>query len=86
VFHVLAKEEKRACIYIDIYSTQSLAEFTNQLASAILNTFPQSISIGKKFINLIKGLNPVISYDALTGTPEVSLAYNQPQQNEYSLK
>jgi AAA+ ATPase superfamily predicted ATPase len=86
VFHSIAKEKSSECIYIDIYATQTLAEFTNYLTSAILNTFPQSISPGKKFINLIKGLNPVISYDALTGTPEVSFVFSQQKQNEYTLK
>ena len=86
VFYYLNKERSRECIYIDIYATQSLPEFTNQLASAILTAFPQSISIGKKFINLIKGLNPTISYDALTGAPEISFSFSQPRQYEYSLK
>jgi hypothetical protein len=86
VFYYLNKEKSRECIYIDIYATQSLAEFTNQLASAILRAFPQSISIGKKFINLIKGLNPTISYDALTGAPEISFSFREPKQYEYSLK
>ncbi len=86
VFHALNREGKTACIYIDIYASQSLPEFTNQLASAILNAFPQSVSPGKKFINLIRGLNPVISYDPLTGAPEVSFGFNRPLQNEYSLK
>jgi len=86
VFYYLNKEKRRECIYIDIYATQSLREFTNQLASAILRAFPQSLSIGKKFINLIKGLNPTISYDALTGAPEISFSFNEPKQYEYSLK
>jgi len=86
VFYYLNKERSRECIYIDIYATQSLPEFTNQLASAILTAFPHSISIGKKFINLIKGLNPTISYDALTGAPEISFSFSQPKQYEYSLK
>ncbi len=86
VFYYLIKEKSRECIYIDIYATQSLPEFTNQLASAIMRAFPQSISIGKKFINLIKGLNPTISYDALTGAPEISFSFSQPKQYEYSLR
>jgi len=86
VFHFFNKDKNRECIYTDIYATQSLPEFTNQLASAILTTFPQSISIGKKFINLIKGLNPSVSYDGLTGAPEISFSFSQPRQYEYSLQ
>jgi len=86
VFNSLGKEKKWVCIYVDIYATQSLAELTNQVASAILKTFPQNNSIGKKFINLIKGFSPVISYDHLTGTPEIAFSYSQANQYEYSLK
>jgi len=86
VFSKLNKEKGWTCIYVDIYATQSLAEFTNQLASAILNTFPQSQNIGKRFINLIKGFSPTISYDPLTGVPEISLSYAQAKQYEHSLK
>ena len=86
VFNTLAKEKKWTGIYVDIYATQSLAEFTDQLASAILETFPQKNSIGKKFINFIKGFGPVISYDALTGVPQISFSYSEPKQYENSLK
>ena len=85
VFNKLGKDKNRKCIYVDIYATQSLAEFTNYLASAILHAFPEKDSIGKKFINLIKGFNPVITYDGLTGVPEITLTYAQPRQYEYSL-
>ncbi|RLD24922.1 MAG: ATP-binding protein [Bacteroidetes bacterium] len=86
VFNKLKRDKAVECIYLDIYATQSLSEFTNQIASAILQAFPKNNSIGKKFINLIKGLSPIISYDALTGAPEISFTYAQPKQYEYSLK
>ena len=85
-FNALEKNKNWECIYVDIYATQNLAEFTNQMASAILKKFPQNKSIGKKFIDLIKGFSPVISYDALTGNPEISFNYAQEKQYEHSLK
>jgi hypothetical protein len=85
-FNLLSKEKDVVCIYIDIYATQNLNDFTNQLASVILKTFPENKSIGKKFIKMIRGFAPVLSYDPLTGTPNVSLAYSQVNQPEHSLK
>ncbi len=85
-FETLKQDSNWQTIYIDIYATQSLSEFTNQLASAILKTFPQNRSIGKKFIDFIKGLSTSISYDPLTGAPEISFNYNQAKQYEHSLK
>lgn len=86
VFQLLKKEKNIECIYVDIYATQSLHEFTNELASAILNAFPQNLPLGKKFLNFLKSLNPTISYDQFTGAPEVKLAFNQQKQDDYSLK
>jgi len=86
LFATLQKQKTHSCIYVDIYATQSLSEFTNQLASAILNEFPKNKSVGSKFLDFIKGLSPVISYDAFTGVPQVSFSYAQTKQYEYSLK
>ena len=84
-FHSLAKDKKVTCIYIDIYATQNLSEFTNQLASIILKTFPKSKRIGKEFLKMIKNFAPVFSYDPLTGMPNVSLSFSQSNQPQHSL-
>ncbi len=86
LFKTLEKDKNVECIYLDIYATQTLNDFTNQLASAIFNAFLQNKSLGKKFLEFIKNFNPVVSYDALTGVPEISLSYSEIVQKEYSLK
>lgn len=85
-FSQLANSKKIACIYVDIFATQNLKQFTNQLATAIYNRFPQNKSIGAKLFNLIKLLRPVISYDPLDGTPELSLDLSQPKQFENTIQ
>jgi len=85
-FNTLAKDKSMVCIYVDIYATQNLSDFTNQMASVILKTFPQNKHIGKEFIKMIKGFAPVFSYDPLTGLPNVSLSFTQTNQPEHSLK
>jgi uncharacterized protein len=86
VFDVLSKNKKIAALYVDIYSTSSLKEFTNTLATAIYNKFPERRGIGKKIIDAIKALRPVISYDGFTGSPEVSLDFAQPKQYEKTIQ
>jgi len=86
VFDLLKSKKKINCIYADIYATQSLRDFTNQLGSAIMKTFPEQKSIGKKFMQFIKGLKPVISFDTLTNQPQLSFDYSQPKQYEQSLE
>lgn len=81
VFYIL-KGKKTVSLYIDIYATQNLKEFTNQLANAIYQVFPEKQSIGKRFWEAIKLLRPIISADEITGTPQLSLDITQPKQFE----
>jgi AAA+ ATPase superfamily predicted ATPase len=48
VFYLL-KRKKTECIYLDIYATQNLKDFTNELANSIYQAFPTQKSMGKKF-------------------------------------
>jgi len=86
VFHHLANSKKTACIYVDIFSTKSLKEFTNQLATAVYNRFPEKKGIGQRFVSFIKLLRPVVSYDTLTGNPEVSLDLALPKDYERTIQ
>jgi AAA+ ATPase superfamily predicted ATPase len=79
------KKKNITTIYIDIYATQSLKDFTNQLANAIYNIFPSEQGIGKRFWNAIKLLRPIISIDSISGEPELSLDITQPRQFEKTI-
>jgi AAA+ ATPase superfamily predicted ATPase len=81
----LKKKKSHVCIYADIYATQNLQDFTNKLGSSILRAFPEKNSTGKKFMNLLKSLRPVLTYDSLTGQPQVSFTFATQQQYEQSL-
>jgi tetratricopeptide (TPR) repeat protein len=84
VFHQLAKK-KTMTIYLDIYATQNLKEFTNQLANSIYNLYPVNKSLGKRFLEAIKLLRPIISLDEITGNAELSLDITQPKQFEKTI-
>lgn len=86
VFDQLANSRKIVCIYTDIFSTNNLKEFTNRLATAIYSRFPEKKGIGQKFLSFLKLLRPVISYDALTGNPEISLDLGQPKEYEKTIQ
>lgn len=83
--HLLESSKKGYGLYLDIYPSQSLNEFINQLGTAMLRTFPEEQSIGKKFIQLIKGFRPVISFDPVNGQPRLSFEFTRPSQYEHSL-
>ena len=59
-------------IYIDILETENLNQFLNLLATSIIRAIPEKSNLGKRFWNLLKSLRPVISYDALSGSPQAS--------------
>jgi uncharacterized protein len=60
-------------IYVDILPTESLNDLLNRLSNAIISQYSERSNIGKRIWRLIRSLRPVISYDALNGTPQVIL-------------
>lgn len=85
VFESYRSNRKIACIYADILGTKNLKEFTNQLATVIYNRFPDNKGIGKKLLGVIKLLRPLISYDALSGSPELSFELGEVKQYEKTI-
>ena len=69
----------------DIYASQSIKEFTESLSQAILQQIPEQKSIGKRFLDLLKGFHPILSYDALTGQPEISFEFTEQKGAEKTL-
>lgn len=72
-------------IYIDILSTENLADFLNTLASSIIQAVPQRSNLGKKIWGFIQSLRPVISFDTLTGAPQASFNIS-PKEIELNIK
>ena len=77
--------ENYACIYVDIYACANLKEFTEALALSIYQKFPQKRGIGARFLDFLKNLRPVITYDALNGQPEIRFDFSQPKEYESTL-
>ena len=80
------EEENYACIYVDIYACVNLTNFIETLALSIFNKFPQKRGFGKLFLDFLKGLRPIISYDDLSGMPEIRFDFVQPKECEHTLR
>jgi len=78
--------ENYACIFTDIYACTNLKDFTETLALSIFNKFPQKRGIGRRFLDFLKNLRPVITYDALNGQPEIHFDFVQPKEYEHTLR
>lgn len=86
VFNSYANNSKIATIYVDILASSNLKDFTNQLASAIYNRFPENNTLGKKVIQAIKALRPTMTYDTLSGMPELSFELSESKQYEKTVQ
>ena len=86
VFHEIKSKNSVECIYIDLYATQNLNDFIEKTASALMATFPEKKSAGKKLMHIIKGLRPVIQFDGLSGEPQISFDFKQEIQMNYTLQ
>jgi len=73
-------------LYIDIQFTQNQADFALVLAKEIALNFPIHRGIGRKFIAAIGSLRPKVSFDALTGNPELSLDVSKEQIKENTIQ
>lgn len=76
-FYKLRNEKNLVCIYVDIFDTTNKSDFINKLATAIYNALPTNKTIGKKIISAIKTLRPVISFDEITGLPDLTITETQ---------
>ena len=73
-------------IYVDIFATRDLAELNKCIANAIVKTFPERTSVGKKLFGVLRGLRPMIGIDPLSGGPQVQLSYQNQTEKEHTLE
>ncbi|MDR0560043.1 MAG: AAA family ATPase, partial [Prevotellaceae bacterium] len=85
-FDFLKNDKSFKSVYVDIYSARSLSDFIKLLLEAVLKQFPETTGIGKKFFNLIKSLRPLISYDSITGNPQLQILYQTEGEKQQTLQ
>ena len=86
IFEELEKKEPSVIkCYCDIYSASNIEDFIKLLAEAVVKNV-QDRSILKKFFSAFGGVRPLLSYDSISGTPQVTITYQNDKQKETSLK
>lgn len=85
-FNSIAADGKIKCIYVDIFATGNLSEFTTKFAEAIIGSmdsqFDKALLAATRFF---KSFRPEISIDPLSGGPVFSLGIH-PRTVESTLK
>lgn len=79
------KEKNYICIYADILSAQNLDDLIKILSEAIVCSM-SSESLVKKFFAALKNARPLLSYDPISGSPQVSLSFQQEGERPQTLK
>lgn len=84
-FQKLAADSDIKCVYVDLFHTQNQKEFTNILATSLLQAYPNTSKWGRSILEFLKQLRPIFSFDPGSGLPEVSLTDGNRTQGESSL-
>lgn len=84
-FHRMEAEKQAKCYYVDLYKTDSLASFVEQLANVVLGSLDTNEEkVIKKVSTFFKSLRPLFSFDSLTGVPTFMVDV-KPEWAEHSL-
>ena len=75
VYHLLKEQDPGTpVIYIDLYPTGSLHDFTQAFASAVLGQLDSNpVKAMKKIVKLFASFRPNLTVDQVTGQPKVGL-------------
>jgi hypothetical protein len=73
-------------IYVDIFSSRCIDDFIKLLAEATMRAFQPKTTMGEKLIAFIKTMRPQLSFDSITGEPQLMIAYQSPHEKEYTLR
>ena len=73
-------------IYFDIFASRNIDDFIKLMAESAMKSFPEKTSMGEKLLKFIKALRPQLSFDNITGEPQLQIAYQTAHEKEYTLK
>lgn len=84
LFHQLKTADENYLFYIDIDQTNNINEFLNKLINSLLRE--QKKNLYEKVLDFIKQFRPILTFDPLTGQPEVEIKKSSLQQDETSIE
>ncbi|HRE41408.1 MAG TPA: AAA family ATPase [Ignavibacteria bacterium] len=86
-YHFNKINSKSDCIYIDLFPAQNFSEFINIFANAIYEYFGKPIKQHlEDLTKLIRSLGATLSFNEITGSPEISFGISKPIKSERNLK
>jgi AAA+ ATPase superfamily predicted ATPase len=81
------EKKKVTTVYFDIMGTQSLTDFVKAFAAAVIGKVEsQTEKILKQTLTAFASLRPQVSYDPLTGNPEVTVTLAGERETKHTLE
>ena len=77
------KIEVSTCL-VDIYATETLEDFIKVFSEAIVASLEKKKAV-KSFFQFLGGLRPMLSYNALTSSPELTMTYLSDHEKQQTL-
>ena len=86
LFYHLSESKKYRLLYLDIMSTSNTGEFIREFGKAIVKDEQKySTNFLKKVVSFLSGIRAKLTFDEITGAPEIELDYTKTQNNESSI-
>ncbi len=87
LFYQIERQNKNAmCLYVDIFATKNLRDFTEMFGSVVFNGFAKKErTFLQKTATLLGSLRPVFSTDPYTGMPKVSITVD-PSRSQLTIQ
>ncbi len=87
IFYQIEQENNNAvCLYLDIFATKNLQDFTEMFGTAVLNGFAnKEKSFFQKAAKLLGSLRPVLVSDPFTGLPKITITV-EPSQVQLTIQ
>lgn len=70
--------------YVDIYSTEKLEDFIKTFSEAVVASLDRKKGV-KAFLQFLGGLRPMLSYNPLTGNPELTMTFLSDYEKRHTL-
>ena len=70
--------------YADIYATEKVEDFIKTLSEAVITTLDRKKGV-KAFLQFLGGLRPMLSYNPLTGNPELTMTFLSDYEKRHTL-
>ena len=79
-YHIERQDRNAICLYLDIYATKNLQDFTEMFGSVVFNGFARKEkSFMQKAAALLGSLRPVFTTDPYTGMPKMMITVDASQ-------